>query len=75
MEGNYLRLLWKIFDRGDPLSDKELESLLRSSNDGIAFLEVRGETGGVLFKARLDLEKLMSFKLARERNKNPRCFP
>ncbi|MEI6297349.1 MAG: hypothetical protein WCO84_06975 [bacterium] len=61
---------WKTFDKGDPLTDSDLECLIESVTKGILFLEARGETGGVLFKARLDRERLMSYQIARERNRN-----
>lgn len=57
---------WKKFRHGDSLTDKELAALIADIETGMAFLENRGETGGVLFKARLDRESLVGFKRARE---------
>ena len=60
---------WKKFRYGDALTDKELTALIADIEVGIPFLENRGETGGVLFKARLDRESLYSFQAAREQRK------
>ena len=60
-----LRSVWQKFDRGAALSDGELEQLIQLNKQGIEFLESRGETGGVIFKARLDLATLESFQRAR----------
>jgi len=60
-----LKDLWGVFDQGDPLSDDDLARLIENVEAGIAFFEARGETGGVLFKARFDLERLKDFQRAR----------
>lgn len=57
---------WRKFRHGDALTDKELTALIADIETGRAFLENRGETGGVLFKALLDRESLLGFKRARE---------
>ena len=58
---------WAKFRRGDALSKQELEALIMECQTGISWLEARGETGGVLFKARIDLETLLSFQHFRAR--------
>lgn len=60
-----LRLAWEKFDNGDSLSNPELDALIESITSGIAFLEARGEKGGVLYRARINREDLLSFKRAR----------
>lgn len=57
---------WRKFRHGDALTDKELAALIKDIETGIPFLENRGETGGVLFKALLDRESLLSYQRARE---------
>jgi len=51
MDSRFLRKAWKKFDRGDHLSDEEVEGLIASVNEGIVFLQDRRENGGVLYKA------------------------
>ncbi len=63
-----MKQLWAIFDTGVHLTDGELDCLLQGITTGIQFLEARGETGGVLFKARMDQATLLGFKMARKRS-------
>jgi len=56
---------WRKFRDGDAISDSELAALIADVETGMAFLENRGETGGVLFKARLDAETLRGYQRAR----------
>jgi len=58
------KVAWEKFDRGDHLDNDELHALIKSVRAGIAFLEARGETGGVLFKARLNLNDLEGYQRA-----------
>ena len=69
-EGNELTMnlneAWRKFRDGDGLTDTELAALIKDIEVGIPFLENRGETGGVLFKALLDRESLLGYQRARE---------
>lgn len=65
-----LALAWEKFRHGDALTDAELNSLIADIEIGIPFLENRGETGGVLYKARLDREALLSFRGFRVKRQN-----
>lgn len=63
-----LTVAWMKFRHGNALTDAELNALIADIETGIPFLENRGETGGVLFKARLDRETLLGFRSARTAN-------
>jgi hypothetical protein len=63
-----LKKLWATFDIGDHLTDGDLARLIENVDKGIEFLEARGETGGVLYKARLNRASLVSYQDARRRN-------
>ena len=63
-----LKAAWEKFDKGDHIDDAELRALIKNVREGIAFLEARGETGGVLFKARLNLGDLEGYQQARRRS-------
>lgn len=66
---NYsIKSRWEKFDRGDLLSDEDLDVLIDNVEQGIEFLEARGETGGVLFKALVNSERLHSYRFARKCN-------
>ena len=56
---------WKAFRSGDPLSNAELVSLLKLTREVEKGLVILGETGGVLFKLRLDIQSLEGFQQAR----------
>jgi len=60
-----LKAAWITYDKGDPLSNEVLNSLISDVKQGIEFLKNRGETGGALFKARFDRGALLGFKTAR----------
>ena len=60
-----LKEAWAKFDRGDSITDPELQALMASVQAGIVFLEARGEHGGVLFKALLNRERLYGYFNAR----------
>jgi len=60
-----IKKAWERFDRADHLSNIELDALIESVATGIAFLEARGESGGVLYKARINQISLLGFKRAR----------
>lgn len=53
---------WRKFRHGEPLTDEELTALILDCEAGIRFLENREETGGVLFKAMIDLQALRRFE-------------
>ena len=59
---NILKEAWAKFDRGGALSKDELNRLIANMELGIEFLLNRGETGGALFKARLNLDTLLGFR-------------
>lgn len=56
---------WARFDRGDPLGTAEIRQMVRDGRAAEKFLSERGETGGVLFKLRLDLSQLEGYLNAR----------
>jgi len=64
-----LKTLWSMFDRGDSLTTPELLALYDNIQKGISFLEARGETGGVLFKARLNRESLSTYLESRSKQR------
>lgn len=61
MDETNLDVLWKKFEQGDPLSDKELEDLIVSATVGLNYLNARGERF-VSSKTILDLETLLLMK-------------
>lgn len=63
---------WAKFQTGDTLTDDELVDLISDVKTGIAFLENRGETGGVLFVARQDAQMLEGFRSYREKRTRDR---
>lgn len=70
-----LKVAWEKFRKGDPILDDELEALIQNAEDGIEFLINRQETGGVLFKTRMDLETLRGYQRARrDRDASRRSF-
>lgn len=64
-EETNLRDAWIKFERGDHLSDEEIEDLIISASVGLNYLSARRERF-VSFKTRCDLEALRSMKKWRE---------
>jgi hypothetical protein len=65
MDYDTMKPLWEKFDRGDPITDSELGMLKKQIEQGISYLEARGERF-VLFKSRLDLERINGYIRARK---------
>lgn len=60
-----LRELWGVYDRGDHLTDSEVARLLESAEQGVNYLQARGER--LAAKTTLiDISTLKSFQQARE---------
>jgi len=66
MDYETLKAAWDKLERGDPLTDLELKHLKKSAEQGLAYLEARGERF-VLFKTRLDLETIKGYMRERSR--------
>lgn len=64
-EEKTLKDLWKKFEKGDSLSDDELEDLIISASVGLNYLKARNEKF-VSFKTQLDLDTLKRIKRWRE---------
>ena len=65
MELNDLKLLWHTFETGEPLSDKELNTLIKSAEQGLLYLQSRRESLASIATI-IDLEKLRSYKRFRK---------
>ena len=64
-QGRSIRELWKVFSKGDHLSDEELNRLIKSAKQGIEYLQAREER--LALKATYcDLEVLRGYKWARK---------
>ena len=59
-EERSLKQLWQIFDKGDMLTDKELDRLMKNAQEGLTYLLARGERF-VSFKTYLDMERIRSY--------------
>jgi len=60
-----LKTLWQMFDRGDPLTDDDLETLRVNAVEGLRYLQARGDNL-TSFKTISDLEKIRSFQWERQ---------
>lgn len=60
-----LRDAWETFDRGDKLTDQQLKMLKKNAEDGLKYLEARGERF-VCFKTILDLDSIKGYINARK---------
>jgi len=56
-----MREAWEKFDRGDHLTTPELRKMAVQGRQAEKFLADRGETGGVLFKLRLNLNAIEGY--------------
>lgn len=65
MKNVNLKKAWIKFDQGDSLTTPEIMEMIASAEQGIEFLANRGETGGVMFKAALNLASLKDYLYAR----------
>lgn len=61
-----LKELWDTFAKGDPLTDDDIKSLIKSAESALEYLDARRERF-VSFKTRLDLERLRSYQTARKK--------
>ena len=61
--------LWAIFDRGDHLSDADLKLLIKSAQEGEAYLRARGEYLAAA-KTTLDLHRLQDYLGSRKNSGN-----
>lgn len=59
-----IKELWDTFDRGDHLSEPELRALIKSAEQGLGYLQARGERLATC-KTLMDLERLLAYQYAR----------
>jgi len=62
-----LKSLWAKWDQGITLTIPEIEALIANVDAGIEFCQARGETGGVLYKAILDKNRLQGYLESRRK--------
>lgn len=65
MSSRDLRKLWETFSRGDHLKTSELKILIRSAEQGMEYLNARGEKLAAA-KTAMDLSSLRSYLWARK---------
>ena len=62
-----VRTLWEAFDRGDSLSDRELQTLITQADAALSYLSDRGPTFGLAHtKTYMDLLKMRQWMQARK---------
>lgn len=62
-----LRDAWARYDEGEHVTTFEMVEMLTQGRQAEAFLAARGETGGVLYKLRQDLNALERYLESRRR--------
>jgi len=63
-----LKALWVKFDHGDPINNEELDMLIASAQEGLQYLEARGQVWQMpMSRTLLDLYRLQGFWRERQR--------